>query len=106
MFIAFDKEKKANPNLSMWKANKQTCETKTRAIYIWREEQNRSLTHGTNRENTTEHKLRFLDNGLRMHIEAYVRRIWPTYAGLLKNPNPKNNKHKNRAKLKTINLTP
>ena len=107
VFIAFDKEKKASPNLSMWKANKQTCEIETQAIYMWREEQNRSLTHGTSKVNKTKHKLRFLDNGLRKHIEACVCRIWPAYTctkhvcvGLLKNPNPKNSKQRNRVNLK------
>ena len=81
---------------------KQICETETQAIYRYMEDQSRGITYETNK---AKHKLRFMDNDLRTHTEAYIRCQISACVGLFENPNPENSKHRNKTELKIINLT-
>ena len=92
--MAFRKGIKTNPNLSMWKENKQTSMWNRNSSYI--------QIHGRSKQGYNmwnKHKLGFLDNDLHPHIEHTCTRLF-------ENPNPENSKQRNKTELKIVNLTP
>ena len=94
--MAFRKWIKANPNLSMWKANKQTNKWNRNSSYIQIHGGSKQRYNMWNKQN--KHKLGFLDNDLHMHTEHACTRLFEI-------PNLENSKHRNKTELKIINLT-
>jgi len=95
--VAFNKEIKTDLNLSMWKAN-QHVKQRLQLIYRYMEDQSKGITCETKK---AKHKLGFLDNGLRTHIEAYIRKPntcvrmhKACMRRVVQNPNQENSKHK------------